>query len=107
MNNLLSIQEFNEHISTKELALVEFWAPSCHACGIAEEFLEKLQPFYKTCNMAKFNVENPRETIYIVDKYSINVLPTIILFRDSLELTRIIGFSKKEHVIEKVIRLNI
>lgn len=98
----LKFDEFK--VNTISLTLVEFWSCSCYACFLAQYHLEQLEKAYcNRCDISKINVT---EEAKIIDTYSIKILPTFILFKDSIELERVEGFRNKD-IIEKMIRLHL
>lgn len=94
-----SYSEFKLLIS--ELTLVEFWEQSCIPCQHAEKYLEILQHAYQgKCNIIKINI---LEEAHLIEIFSITKLPTFILFRNSVEIERVLGFKNKD-LVEKMIR---
>ena len=74
--------------------LVDFWAPWCGPCKMAEPVLEELSGTYEgKVVIAKLNVdENPQTAA----KYSVMSIPTTVLFKAGAEVGRQAGFSGKE-----------
>lgn len=81
-------------LNSKIPVLVDFWAPWCGPCKIAEPTLEELAETYKDkVIIAKLNVdENPQ----ISGKFEVMSIPTTILFKGGQEIGRQTGFSGKE-----------
>ncbi|MBI3397330.1 thioredoxin [Candidatus Woesebacteria bacterium] len=74
--------------------MVDFWATWCGPCKMAEPVLDELSDEHKDkLEIFKLNVDENRET---VQKYGILSIPTTILFKDSKELGRQVGFGGKQ-----------
>jgi thioredoxin 1 len=69
--------------------LVDYWAPWCGPCRMAEPVLEKIADEYegrlKVCRM---NVDDNRE---VASQYRIMSIPTIFLFKDGELVDQVTG----------------
>ena len=80
------------------LVFVDFWAPWCGPCRRMAPILESIAKEYKgSVKVAKMNVDNYKK--FSIDK-GIEVLPTIVVYKDGKEITRLRGLVSKEDLVK-------
>jgi thioredoxin 1 len=87
--------DFEEKVYKSNIpVLVDYWAPWCSPCKLAEPVLEELSETYKDkITIFKINVdENPE----YAGKYGVMSIPTTILYKGEEEVGRQIGFAGKQ-----------
>ncbi len=100
----LSDQDFEETIKKEKLILIDFWAEWCSPCLILSPMLEKVAEGYKEkIVFAKANLDDNR---IVAEKYSIDRIPALIIFKDGNPISDFIGL-RPESEIQEWIEKNI
>lgn len=77
----------DEVLKSKVLVLVDFWAPWCGPCKMADPVLEKIAGDYQgKLKVCKLNVDEQRDTAI---KYGVMGVPTMNIFKDGQVVDRI------------------
>jgi len=102
---VVSDSDFEEKVVKSELpVLVDFWVPWCGPCQLAGPILEELSVDYDgKVAIAKVNIDENQEN---ASKLGVMSIPTVVMYKDGVEIDRKIGFGGKqgyEEMIKKVI----
>ena len=94
-------ENFEEEVRKSVLpVLVDFWAPWCMPCKIIAPAVEKLAEEMK--GKVKISKSNVDENPDVATEFSIMNIPTLVLFKDGKEVSRIMGVNSKEAIEVKI-----
>jgi thioredoxin 1 len=103
---MAGVLEFNESNFEREVikssvpVLIDFWAAWCAPCRLISPVVDEIAGELKgTMKVGKVDVDNNPE---IASRFSILNIPTLLLFKDGEEASRIIGVNTKEAILTKI-----
>ncbi len=90
----------NEIVNSKSPAIVDFWASWCYPCKMVAPILEEIASDYSgKIKVAKLDVD---ENMSTATRFNVMNIPTLILFKDGKEKTRLVGVTPKEEIARKI-----
>ena len=97
----LSEATFDEVVgASAEPILVDFWAEWCGPCKMIAPILEEIATEQKgRLSIAKLNVDDAQG---VAMKYQVMSIPTLILFKDGVEVARSVGARGKSQLLESL-----
>ena len=100
----LSDAEFDEVVHSSEVPLlVDFWAPWCGPCKMLAPVLSEVADEYLgKAKICKINTDDNRDTAV---EFSINAIPTIILFKNGQIEKKWVGLTSKKDISAEIDRL--
>ncbi|MDH5807038.1 MAG: thioredoxin [Candidatus Methanomethylicaceae archaeon] len=88
--------------NSKQLVVIDFWAPWCGPCMIMAPIFERLaKKFEGKVLMAKMNVD---ENMEIPQRFNIYGIPTFIFIKNGKEVKRIIGAVRESELEAEILR---
>lgn len=100
----LSDAAFDETIkNSKTPVLVDFWAEWCGPCRRIGPIVEELAgEFANRLTVAKINIDEHQE---VANKFGVQSIPTLMIFKDGQLAERLVGAVPKETLVDAIQRI--
>ncbi len=89
----------SEVLKQKGLVLVDFFATWCGPCRMLGPVLEKISNSRAEFDIAKIDIDQAQKLAY---KYNIEVVPTMIIFKDGNPVNRMEGFLSENEIMNEM-----
>lgn len=88
----INAEQFDDAVKSGT-TVVDFWAPWCGPCKMMAPVFEELDSELSDVNFTKINVDENQE---VAQKFGVQGIPTLIIFKDGKEIHRLVGFKPKD-----------
>ncbi len=100
----LTKADFDEKIKTG-VVMIDFWAEWCGPCKMAAPVIDQLSDEYAgKVLVGKIDVDAEGE---LAQKFGVMSIPTVILFKDGVEIGRQVGFAGKQGYLDLLKKVGI
>lgn len=96
----LKSNNFDQFIKDNKIALVDCWAPWCGPCRRMGPIIEDLaKELEGKVGVAKLNTDDNHE---ISARFSINAIPTLLVFKNQVLVQTLVGLRPKEDILKQL-----
>lgn len=93
----LNDKNFKDEIKNRKLVLVDFYATWCGPCNMQAKVLEQFETSRGIdVDIAKVNVD---EAPKLSMEYSVDSIPTLMIFKDNKVIKKIVGYTEEEELL--------
>ena len=98
---ILTLTDKNfQQLTKNKLVLVDFWASWCAPCRMMAPVLNDVAAELSgNSQVGKVNIE---EFQSLAQKYQVRSIPTLILFKNGVEVNRFVGIKPKEFLLKQI-----
>ena len=100
----MSVQKLNQNTFNNAIAngtaLVDFYADWCGPCRMVSPIVDEIAEERSDITVGKVNVDDENA---LAMKYGVMSIPTLIVFKDGQEKTRIVGARSKAAILAELV----
>jgi len=102
--NVLTLTEQNfQQQTNNKVVLVDFWATWCAPCRMMAPVLNDVaSELSGSSRVGKVNIEQYQS---LAQKYKVRSIPTLILFKNGVEINRFVGIKSKEFLLKEIAKV--
>jgi len=99
--NILTLTEKNFQQQTKnKVVIVDFWAAWCAPCRMMAPVLNDVaDELSGNLAVGKINIEEQKS---LADRFKVRSIPTLILFKNGVEVKRFVGVKQKDFLLQQL-----
>jgi thioredoxin 1 len=99
---VINSNNFDETIGNG-VVLVDFWATWCKPCRMQAPVIEEIQKeMVSKIKVGKLDIDKSPD---IADRYGIQSIPTMIIFKNGKPIEQFVGITAKEKILEAINKL--
>ena len=98
----IQAKDFDRKINSEIPVVIEFWVKSCGNCKKFKPIYEKLSSFFDTIKFTRINMFESIENLKLAESLGVEETPTIIFFKKSKEIGKIVGYKNLEDAKEEI-----
>lgn len=93
----LNETNFDSFVESNKIAIIDCWAPWCGPCRRMGPIIDELATeLAGKVGVAKLNTD---ENQAIAIRFNINAIPTLLVFKDNVLVTSLVGLRPKEDIL--------
>ena len=97
---VITSENFEEEVvKSDKPVLLDFWAPWCGPCKMLSPVVDKLAEETEDIKVGKVNVDDNED---LAMKFKTMSIPTLIVFKDGVEVNRSVGVISKSEILDLV-----
>ena len=89
----------NDVRKNEKVVLVDFYATWCGPCKMLSPVLDQVSSEVEDVVIGKLDID---ESLDIAKEFNVMSVPTMIIFKDGVEVDRLVGLRQKSQIIEAI-----